>query len=430
MTPLEVVLKSIQQKKADYDTRFWYFDGVAPLKYSMDRIRRVFANQNVYFAQNWAGVIVSAVSDRMILNTLSTDKDGKDELEQIFKTTGLNLDSHDAHESALVTSEGFIIVDVNEGEIETYWNDPRNCVMVYDPARPKQKLFAGKLWMDADKLYHVNIYYPDRIEEYTSKSTTAGSFKTQLADRPNELGEIPVFHFRTSQRTNKTELDRSAMSICDGINHLFANMMASAELNVYKTKVVIANQDPGNVKMSPDSFIYLPSREGKDGQDTQVAEIGGQPLSDFIEPMNSLANMLSATTRTPKHYFFSQGDVPSGDALNSMEAPLVRKVNHYEQMFGATWQELGQFLLKVHGINVNREDITPVWQPAETVQPLAMAQTISTYKSAGVPLRVAAKKVGWNEVEISGLPAKSDTVSTPQNVQNQFMVTGSMPVTR
>lgn len=415
---IQIIFDALKAKEEDYTTKYRYYDGDQPLKYSTERMKRAFADVNVYFAQNWISVIVSSVLERLVLKGFTSKNTTlQAEMEEKFKSLHIQLDAYDVHEAALVTHEGFIIVDVVEGEKELYFNDPRMVHVQYNPERPKEKLFAGKKWTDEDGLIHITVYLPDTIEDWTSKEgKTAGSFK-RISSEPNSLKGIPVFHFRIGRRTSKSLLDKSTISIQDAINKLFSDMMVSAEFTAFKMRVFISQADPGQIKIGPDLKLWLPAREGKDGQDTDIKEIGGDDLEIFIKPMTELANSLAATTRTPKHYFFSQGEVPSGEALISMEAPLVKKTLQIQENLAVTWQELGAFLLNIDGGSVKPEDIEPVWMPVETVQPLTQAQIMKTYTEANVPVSVAAKKVGWDSTEISELPV-NDTVSNTDNQNN------------
>lgn len=413
---IKIIFDALKAKNASYAEKYAYYDGDHPLKYSTDRLARAFDNIQTYFAENWAGVVVGSVLERLQLTGLSTQGDKGKELETLFKGLHVELDAFDVHEAALITHEGFIIVDVVDGEKDIYFNDPRMVHVQYDPNRPKVKLFAGKLWEGADKKHHITVYYPDRIEDWISNTgNTANSFRLETSEA-NLLKGIPVFHFKVGSRPEKSLLDKATISVQDAINKLFADMMVSAEFTAFKMRVFITQQDPGELRISPDMKLWLPAREGKDGQDSAITEIGGDDLQIFLKPMNELANSLAATTRTPKHYFFNTGDVPSGESLIALEAPLNKKVTQIQKNLNVTWQELGAFLLNMDGGTVKPEDITPVWMPIETVQPLTQAQIMKTYKEAGVPTQVSAKKIGWTDTEISELPV--DTVLTDTQTQN------------
>jgi hypothetical protein len=408
-SPLQIAFDSFKAKDKAYSEVFAYYDGDQPLKYTTDRLARAFDNFQTYFAQNWCAVVVDAVTDRLVLKGLTAKGDAGTKLEELFKKLHLELDATDVHEAAEVAGEAFIVVDVVDGEVDVYYNDPRQVMVQYNTQRPKIKDFAAKRFDDDEGLPHIVIYFEDRIEEYVGSKNGSTARSYGLVDtKENTMPAIPVFHFRPSRRKNKSSLDKATLSVQDAINKLFSDMMVSAEFDAFKMRVIISQEDPGDVLISPDMKLWLPAKEGKDGQETSIQELGGGTLENFYKPMGELAASLSATTKTPKHYFFNVGQVPSGEALITMESPLVKKVMQRQENYAVTWAELGAFLLEIEGVSVVEGDITPTWGHVETIQPLTQAQIMQTEKSAGVPLKVSAQRLGWGEDEIDMLPEDID----------------------
>ena len=72
----------------------------------------------------------------------------------------------DAHLDALITTEAFEIVWPDEvtGDAVAYQNDSRSCHVFYEANNPRRARLAAKWWVGDDKRYHLNLYYPDRIE--------------------------------------------------------------------------------------------------------------------------------------------------------------------------------------------------------------------------------------------------------------------------
>ena len=403
MTDIEQAFSCIEAKNRPYTDLYRYYDGTAPLKYSTERLARAFGKSFVYFAENWATVIINAVLDRLVLKGFDIgDKTINAKMDDLFSKYNMNLDAQDVHEALQVTGEAFLIVDMVNGETDIYFNDPRMCEMFYDPDRPKLKAYAAKKWVTPDGTY-INLYYPDRTEKWVSpKGQTAKSFS--LAETvPNEFGIIPVFHFRNSRRLVKGELDASVVSVLDAINKLFSDLMVAAEFDTFKMKVFISQVDPGELKIGPDMKLWLPANENATGQDTSVMELGGSTLDNFLKPINEFANTLAITTRTPKHYFFNEGQAPSGEALQTMESPLVKKVQKKQEAYDPTWKEFMSYVLLLNGITVSPTDISTVWTPVETVQPLTEAQILKTETEAGIPIITSARRAGWAEDEVAQL---------------------------
>jgi hypothetical protein len=408
-TDIQRAYETIKAKATLYDGYFHYYDGDAPLKYSTERLRLAFEALDVYFSENWLSVIVGAVLDRLTLKgfTVEGNATAETELEALFIAQQLALTAYDVHEGGLVTSEAFVIVERDEeGTVAAYYNDPRLAHVFYKADAPKVKDFAAKMWYDESaERWHIAIYYPDRTDFWSAKKT-ATTYKafTRYDSQPNPSGRLPVFHFRNTRR-GRGEYSRSEISIQDAISKLFSDMMVAAEFTSLKQRVFIGKADPGNMKTFED--LWYPDPEGK------VQEVGGAELDNFLDAMTKLANDLAIISKTPKHYFFNQGGDPSGDALSTMEAPLIRKVSQRQENYGVTWQELAAYLLELQGVTVDPTAITPVWAPAQTIQPTAAAQILQTEVSSGVPLKVAAERQGWSKEDLDKLPEQD-----PNEVDN------------
>lgn len=418
-TDLQIAVDAIDGKAQYYETLYSYLDGAPELKYSTARLSRAFAKSFVYFAQNWAGVIINAVLDRLVLKGFDIgDNALNTKMDEVFTKLNLNLEAQDVHEACQVTGEGFLIVDKLDTGVDVYFNDPRMCEVFYDADRPKIKAFAAKKWLGSDGVIRVNLYYPDRTEKYAGEKTKNMSLLEKVT---NDTGVIPVFHFRNSRRVMKGELDPSTLSELDAINKLFSDLMVAAEFEAFKTKVIISQVDPGDLQLGADMKIHIPARETSDGEDTKILEIGGGDLERFIKPINEIANALSAQTRTPKHFFVSQSDAGlSGEALLTMEAPLVKKVQKKQEAYAPEWQAAMAYILKLMGTEVNASELSPVWQPVQSELPLTSAQIFKTEKEAGIPTINSARRMGFDETAIAQL---EDDMNTNNNNSGQVVPT-------
>lgn len=412
---LKDAFEAITNKVDDIDTLYAYYDGNPTLKYTTERLQRAFDRSFVYFAQNWAGVIINAVLDRLILKGFDAGNDALNtRLDDFFTKRNINLDAQDVHEALQVVGEAFLIVDQTEdGEIDVYFNDPRMCEMFYDADRPKIKSYAAKKWTGSDGKVHLNLYYPTRTEHYLSeKGSTANSFQLS-GTTPNETGVIPVFHFKNSRRIIKGELDPSVTSMLDAINKLFSDLMVAAEFETFKVKVFISQADPGDTEISPDMKMWIPARETDSGEDTKVIELGGTNLDGFLKPINELATALAIQTRTPRHYFMNVGSNLSGEALIVEEASLVKKVTKKQEAYAPEWQAFMAYVLLLMGVTVEPADIAPVWEEVRSKQPLTNAQTMESERRAGLPLISVLRRQGLGEDELQAIQEDIDNQPEP-----------------
>ena len=392
-----------------YCAYYDYFDGNQPLRYSTERLKLAFEQIRPKFRQNWCSVVIHAVLDRMELFGWSTaDESANAMLADIWAETGLSLESNEVHESAFVCGESFLIGWKEEGQpIEFYFNDPRRAACFYDSDRPKIKTYAAK-WWDSDDGCHLLLYYPDRLERYLAPGKKMSELRAEDAANSfrlepdgisaNPFGMIPVFHFRNSLRSHESEL-KNVTEIQDAINKLFCDMMVTAEFSAFPARYVISSAEIDTLKNAPNQIWDLPA--GIDGQqNTQVGTLEAANLTNYSGQIEALAQSISSITRTPRHYFERTGAQISGEALITMEAPLVKKVGQKRELFGDVWQEVGQFALLANGYVIRKNDIQPQWGKAEADQPLTEAQVIASYRNAGLPLKSALRLEGYTEAEI------------------------------
>ena len=384
MTDLQEAYAALSGKQTPYSQLYAYSEGAQPLKYSTARLREAFDDISTHFSQNWCSVVINAAEDRLTLQGWDALRAGDNtRLDDLWNRERISIEAGKAHHDTLVTGEGFIIAWKDGDALDVYRNDPRLCAMFYDPERPKRKRFAAKWWTDKGAWY-MTLYYSDRLEYYAAQTkdmpSSAAAFRPmQPPTAPNPFGTIPVFHFR-----GPGELG-NILSLQDAVNKLFADMMVTAEFLAFPQRWFITNADLTAVRNAPYESLVLPAGDGTE-QATSVGQFAAAPLDNYLNAIDKIANSIAIISRTPKHYFYSASNL-SGEALLAMEAPLTKKVNKYQEDLGVTWQELGAFLLRLTGGGaLEPADITPLWEPSESIQPYTEAQTRQLAVASGIPL--------------------------------------------
>ncbi len=415
---LQLAFDTIKAKKPLYDELYKYYAGLQPLKYSTVNLQRVFRSINAYFSENWLSVIIDAVLDRLILKgfDVSNNTAAKNKLDELWRDYDLAIIAEDVHESVTITNEGFVIamkIDDEEGgeQTQVFYNDPRLCHVFYKADQPNEKRFAAKMWQNEEGYIRVTLYYKDEFLHFKSRAAkkpgqNVNSYKDLQpdSDTPNEdnpFDIIPVFHWQTSRTTRKRDLGPSEISMQDAINKLFADMMISSDFNSMKQRVIISRADPGNMPNESGANWWLP--QPVDGNPTVVQELGGALLTGYTETIDKIATALAIISRTPKHYFFSQGGDPSGEALIALEAPLNKKVKKRQGRYTPEWKALAQFMLELENITIEKSLISPLWEPAETIQPKTLAEITEIEVRSGVPLKTSKRRQGWSDAEMKQL---------------------------
>lgn len=408
-TDLERAYKALSGKAATYKKRFAYYDGEQPLTYTSKRLEEIFRGLDAYFAENWCSVVIDAAKDRINLREIQiADAGAAEAWRMIWEASELALESDEVHESVMVAGEAFMIAwpDV-DGEVQAYYNDPRLCHIFYDPEFPRVKRFASKWWVADDETMRMTLYYPDRLEYYATRSKAANVSSARAfapmepAEAENPYGEIPVFHFRLARKI-KSDLG-NVIPIQNGINKLFTDMMVTAEYLAFPQRYIISNAEvKGKVRNAPNEILDLPAGDGM-SQQTQAGQFPAASLDNYLKAIDNLATTISSITRTPKHYFFSVGSNLSGEALIAMEAPLNKKAADRIDRFSPVWRRLAIFMLRASGHEVNMDQVMPVFDRPETVQPRTQAETREINVRAGIPLISVLREEGKSEAEIQAI---------------------------
>ena len=433
--------------KTQVFTALWnYYDGQQPLVYTSERLRDVFQRIDARFSENWCAVVVDSEHERIRLKEFTlplpdaqapapvplgmgqtpaplTENPVEQRLNELFTETELNLDADDVHLAALVCGESYVFVwKDDEFGIEAYYHDPRMAHVFYDPEHPRQKLFAAKWWVgDDDEKRYLNLYYADRIEYYVSTQrafefSTWRGMKELRTPEAHEFGQVPVFHFRTDRRKLTSRLD-NVIEPQNAINKLFADMMVAAEFGAFRQRYVISTAGVKTLKNAPNEIWDIPA--GDEGQQTSVGEFGETNLENYLKAMDNLATTTAVISRTPKHYVFTQGGDPSGEALIAMEAPLNKKAQSAIDRFKPTWAELAVFLLKLDGVEgVRKADVTPLFEKPETVQPRTRSEIRQIDVNAGIPLKTTLRREGWTDAEIAQM--EEDKAEEQRNSVSQI----------
>jgi len=406
MNDLQVIFEALDKKRKPVQRLFDYYDGRQPLQYTAQRLANVFDNRCARFTQNWCAVVVDSVLDRIELTGWdSEDRRQNEELDRLWNDLQIDLESFEVHEACAVAGESFLIAErTAEGEIKVYANDPRNMVMVYEDSNPHRKRVAGKIFQDGE-ITRLILYYDDRIEAYiaNSKLPDVGAFTAFRYDEENsgsnESGVMPVFHFRNSRRTVKSEL-ANVIPLQDAVNKLLSDMMVTAEFSAFPARYIVTNAEIEKLKNSPNEVWRIPAGTS-DEEGTQIGTLPAADLGNYSSQISELATSIAVITRTPKHYFYGSTAQPSGEALLAMEAPLNKKANKLRQQFNPVWAEVGAYLLYLSGFgDVPVSEITPVWSPVESIQPKTQAEIRTENIKSGLALTTALRLEGRSADEI------------------------------
>lgn len=442
MSDIKRAIDMIVDRRNHYEIAENYYEGLQPEVFTHDSWLKMFRIDNKHFRFNFAKTVVDAVSNRLeIANILGVTDEATAEINRIWEKNDLKLDANEIHRNSLMYGDSYAIVwtDAN-GEVTIDYNSPMTTVIIYDDENPRIKSFAAKMWetldLEGKKVTKLNLYYADRIEKYAmfgevmNVISATGFLPYEVIENP--WGEIPVFHFRTTKQYGRPEhLD--AYGPQDAINKMMATHMVTVDYQGAPQRYALGGsgnssefedfdetatdaENLGKLKNGPGELWYL---KGID----KVGEFAPADHKTFTEPVREFVRSMASITNTPLHYFEKTGNVPSGEALRTAEAPLMKKVEDRQVAFGNAWRDMFRFVLSVEGIN---SDVEVKWQAVESMDSLDAWEVAVKKRVVGVSLEQVLVEMGYDAeiaAQIAAAEQSLTTLSQNTNTNNVMMET-------
>lgn len=396
---------SILDGRADYAAAGAYYEGDVAEVFATHALKRAMSHTAYDSRLNFCRPVVDAVQNRLELSAVLGTSDAANQvIQSTWENNELYLESNESHRNTLVYGDSYAIVWPDEdGELYVSFKSPLSVAVVYDPERPRKKLYAVQMWEDLENTY-MNVYWADRIQKYSVKGTsvTEGVNWTLTDTLENPFGEVPVFHFRTGRPYGRPE-HKDAYDAQNYINKQFIQSMYVADYQGAPQRYALSHTTEGGeadefeegdterenanaLKNGPGELWYLKGIHTVGQFQPADPNVFWQPIKDTVRSMASLTN-------TPLHYFEKTGNVPSGEALRVAEAPLIKKVNDRQESLGQTWRELFRFVLKVNDIE---EDVQVKWKDIESLDVLELWDAALKKRNAGMSIKQVLLEMGYD----------------------------------
>jgi hypothetical protein len=426
MSDIKLALDSIVDRRSHYLTAEGYYNAVQGEVFSTDTWLKLFKLNNKHFKFNFAKTVVDAVSHRLeISNIFGMNEQESAIINEIWEKNDLKLDANEIHRNALMYGDTYGIVWTDSlGEVTVDYNSPLTTIIIYDDENPRIKRFAAKMWQTKDAagkdVAKLNMYYADRIEKYETFGqienliSEISFIQTEVVENP--WMQVPVFHFRTTKQYGRPEhLD--AYGPQDAINKMIATHMTTVDYQGAPQRYALSNggngaeyedfnedgtvdENLGRLKNGPGELWYL----------NGVAKVGEFQPADykvFTEPVREFVRSMAAITQTPVHYF-EKTAVPSGEALRTAEAPLIKKIQDRQVAFGNAWRDMFSFILLIQGID---SGAYVVWKPAESLASLDAWEVAVKKRVVGVTLEQVLIEMGYDTELAAKMAAEESSLT-------------------
>lgn len=338
--------------------------------------------------QSGTDVVTALVQEWLDANTL-------DEIEQnLYQAAARDGDAYTITEYDFEAGQPVVVPQWTYGEDDL--SDEVGTEMAYQDGMPNRPLYATKTWVVRRPSYttttsalerRLYVYFPDRIEKYTSAGVgltqawlplpdDADDFdadwdqpRVVLEDRygtpytatitplvADEQGTplgLPVTHFRNDARGSeygRSDIADVVPGLATAVNRSGLALQAAAMINGFK-EVWATNWSPDTdqdgkatnaIKRSPGAVHYFDS-----GGDPGVAtgQYAETDLQQLINVMDSFIIKIATLTSTPLSLFNLTAHTPAEGTQKQLESALLAKVARSQVAFGAAWERVIRYML-------------------------------------------------------------------------------------
>ena len=425
------------------------YDGEVDEVLGSKKLRELFGDQGKKFRVNYARTPVDVLVERTkIQGWTCEDSQQLAAIEQVWTDNELGIEAKDVSLKAYEYGDSYLIAWPEEddpdfpGGVSVYQHGPKHVRVFYDEEKPRKKRCAAHRWqvvgtgdngLGKGTWQRVNLYYPDRIEQWVSKEPVLDAMGRAIQLRadaeyepydvegqwplPNPYGIVPVFHFRTGRPYGRPE-HQDAYGPQYGINKLLLSLMGAVDHAVLPQRYALTDSaleqnrpaDAFEEAVGPDELTTESTTDGLDngssmesgpgnvwllsGNNVRVGQFSAADSKNFIDPMEALVQQMADVTDLPANRYHRGGQQPSGDSQRMSEVPLNNKAEDRHDQFGVTWHEFAQFICDVHGLG--ETDAQVAWEPPEHYSDKASWESAKLQLEAGIPFDQVMRERGYS----------------------------------
>ncbi len=421
-----------------------YYDGEQTLVYGTEKFKEFFPDFEG-FEDNWCGVVVDAISEKIKLMGLKLDNDETGEGEEnpvtkeiwdVFRDNDIDEQEGDLTEGVLVEGRAAVIVwpdDDKKASID--WN-PANLVKVrYSEEDYRVIDFAIKRWVTPSGRILINVFDKFEVRKYIegrdqtlpdrSKlgiATTIPQQTPNLSLTPrfvededwplkHEFGEVPVVEFRNKRGSELSDV----IPLQDAINYMLVSTFVATDFETLKQKVFFTHikEPKGGWSSVPGRVWQVPPAVDQDGnyEHGKMAEFTGSDLNQYRGIIEMVLQHLALTSKTPVRMFFKsdrggRGDAPSGESQLIEDEPLLDKATDRMTRMGNSWFHVARLVAKVLNVDSDLRG-EMVWQDPRSKYSMALlseAVKLANPKDGlGLPIQWVIKRLGLSPEDLAEL---------------------------
>lgn len=385
--------------------------------------------QGLEVAVGWPAAAVDCVEERLDFegwNYAGSSRQSDDPwgLDELYLENDLDVESSKAHLDALKCGIGFVAVTTGiDGEPDPLITieSPLNMTALIDPrTRLVKAAYMQKLDID-DRVAVAALMLPNEtiwLEAVVPAvgGIPPGGWSIANRDRHN-LNRVCVAPFINMPQSGSmvkghSEITETVRRLTQAGLRTLTNAEVAREFYAAPQRFVLGAKESffvdtdGNPLPAWKSYLgrMLALERDEFGDVPDVKEFRGQGLDSFFGMMKMYAQLLSGHAGIPQNYLgFDTQNPPSAEALNAMEARLIKRAERRQRWFGRGWSEVARLAIVVREglqeIPPEAKQIRPKWRPAHT--PTVAAQADATTKLIAAGVLTPTSQVTWDRLDIS-----------------------------
>ena len=396
-----------------------YYEGSQPLSYLHPDLQKDIGARLRSLVVNWPRLVVDSIEDRLDVEGFRVgDSDEADaDLWRIWQANDLDEWSQLCHLEALIYGRCFALVWADEDDETTpriTIESAKQVQVVYDPNSHRIRQ-ATKTWSFADYEFRTVFDRQWIFRHQRPVGDVNGEWVERSEPIENVLGVVPVVQFvnrPTLLRPQGESEMTDVLPLTDAINKLCTDMMTSAEYHAmprrWATGIDLGGSEESAARTTEQIRArWEEARASKvwatDNPNAKFGQFDEASLDNFVSAINMLTARVAALSGLPPHYFGQAGDNPaSADALRSSEAPLVKKAQRKQRVFGGAWERVMRLAMLVRDGEVPAEaaSMETIWRSAETPTIAQQADAAVKLVQAGIVTPGQARQdLGYTPVQ-------------------------------
>jgi hypothetical protein len=378
------------------------------------------------------GLVVDTVEERLKVEgfrlSAETDPVADKQSWAIWQANQMDAESQAAFVEALVKGVSYLSVWPGDKYPTIAVEDPSQTIVGYVPGSNfRQRAAALKIWLDDwTGMRRANVYLPGGIYKYQAKPvedagpSTAASAAIGGDEKPrwvqlegdagyvvNKIGIVPIIPLRNKPRLlleGRSEI-ADVYRIQNGINAFLFLLALAGYFGAHRQRWAVGltlMEDPTTHKPVEPFDIAIDKLITSENPDTKFGEFSQTDLDGYIKAIEQKVLHIAVTTRTPRHYLIQEGQSPSGDAIQSAESGLVKKVERKQRPFGEGLEEAMGIARRFAGEPDAPVDSEVVWADAQTESEATITDAVIKQFSGGlIPWEAALEKLGYSQTQIA-----------------------------